>query len=65
MCVLCCMYMYIIIYTCIGEEAVKAKNTFFYLTYNGCIDLDSVTDPHMRKVYIVWNISNQDTIRPD
>jgi WD40 repeat protein len=32
-----------------GEEAVKAKNTFYYLTYNGSIDLDTASDPNMRK----------------
>ena len=41
-----CMYIHI------GEEAVKAKNTFYYLTYNGSIDLDTATDPNMRKVII-------------
>ena len=33
-----------------GEEAVKAKNTFYYLTYNGSVDLDRASDPHTRKV---------------
>ncbi|XP_065190156.1 lipopolysaccharide-responsive and beige-like anchor protein [Sycon ciliatum] len=28
-----------------GEEAVKAKNTFYYLTYEGSVQLDQVTDP--------------------
>ncbi|CAI8037971.1 Putative neurobeachin homolog [Geodia barretti] len=32
-----------------GEESVKAKNTFYYLTYQGSIDLDATTDPQLRK----------------
>ena len=41
-----------------GEEAVKAKNTFYYLTYHGSIDLDTASDPSMRKVshwfLVIW-----------
>lgn len=39
-----------------GEEAVKAKNVFYYLTYTGMFDLDSISDPHLRKVsnFTVW-----------
>ena len=35
---------------CLGEEAVKSKNVFYYLTYTGAVDLDSITDPKLRKV---------------
>ena len=28
-----------------GREAEKAMNVFYYLTYEGTVDLDSVTDP--------------------
>ena len=28
-----------------GEEAVKANNVFFYLTYHDQVDLDSIVDP--------------------
>uniref|UniRef100_A0A131YA21 Putative neutral sphingomyelinase n-smase activation associated factor fan n=1 Tax=Ixodes ricinus TaxID=34613 RepID=A0A131YA21_IXORI len=31
-----------------GEEAVKADNVFFHLTYEGSIDLDHITDIHER-----------------
>lgn len=31
-----------------GEEAVKANNLFYYLTYEGAVDLDSIEDPVMR-----------------
>ena len=38
-----------------GEEAVKAKNSFYYLTYQGSIDLDSTTtDPQLRKVCLFY-----------
>ncbi|KAJ3102329.1 Neurobeachin-like protein 1 [Phlyctochytrium bullatum] len=32
-----------------GEEAVKANNVFYYLTYEGAINIDSVKDPIERK----------------
>lgn len=31
-----------------GEEAWKANNVFYYLTYEGAVDLDSITDPNER-----------------
>eukprot|EP00117_Sycon_ciliatum_P047152 scpid28293/ scgid33705/ Protein FAN; Factor associated with neutral sphingomyelinase activation len=31
-----------------GEEAVKADNLFYYLTYEGAVDLASITDPNER-----------------
>jgi len=34
-----------------GPEAVRATNVFYYLTYEGALDLASVDDPVMRKVY--------------
>ncbi|RZF43720.1 hypothetical protein LSTR_LSTR004233 [Laodelphax striatellus] len=32
-----------------GPEAVRASNVFYYLTYEGSIDMDSITDPVMRE----------------
>ena len=32
-----------------GEEAIKAKNLFFYLTYAGQVDIDSIEDPALRE----------------
>lgn len=32
-----------------GPEAVRASNVFYYLTYEGSVDLDSITDPVMRE----------------
>ncbi|OUM68124.1 hypothetical protein PIROE2DRAFT_4265, partial [Piromyces sp. E2] len=32
-----------------GEEAVKAYNVFYYLTYEGAIDIDRVKDPIKKK----------------
>jgi hypothetical protein len=31
-----------------GEEAVAAHNVFYYLTYEGAVDLDSIEDPGVR-----------------
>ena len=33
-----------------GPEAVRATNVFYYLTYEGSVDLDSVVDPVTREV---------------
>ena len=33
-----------------GEEAIKARNVFYYLTYTGAVDLESISDPQLRKV---------------
>lgn len=35
----------------VGPEAVRASNVFYYLTYEGSVDLDSITDPVMREVF--------------
>ena len=32
-----------------GPEAVRATNVFYYLTYDGQVDLEAVTDPVMRE----------------
>jgi WD40 repeat protein len=32
-----------------GEDAVRAHNVFYYLTYEGAIDIDAITDPVERK----------------
>ncbi|XP_044286891.1 lipopolysaccharide-responsive and beige-like anchor protein isoform X2 [Varanus komodoensis] len=32
-----------------GPEAVRSLNVFFYLTYEGAVDLNSITDPVMRE----------------
>lgn len=33
-----------------GPEAVRALNVFYYLTYEGAINLNSITDPVLREV---------------
>lgn len=33
-----------------GPEAVRALNVFHYLTYEGSVNLDSITDPLLREV---------------
>ncbi|XP_073999314.1 A kinase anchor protein rugose isoform X3 [Rhodnius prolixus] len=32
-----------------GPEAVRATNVFYYLTYEGSVDMDSISDPLMRE----------------
>ncbi|XP_063239810.1 neurobeachin isoform X3 [Bacillus rossius redtenbacheri] len=32
-----------------GPEAVRATNVFYYLTYEGSVDMDTITDPVMRE----------------
>ncbi|XP_025991143.1 neurobeachin isoform X3 [Solenopsis invicta] len=32
-----------------GPEAVRATNVFYYLTYEGSVELDTITDPMMRE----------------
>lgn len=32
-----------------GPEAMRATNVFYYLTYEGSVDLDTITDPVMRE----------------
>lgn len=47
-----------------GPEAVRALNVFHYLTYEGSVNLDSITDPVLREVGVlscsqsVWHLSN-------
>jgi hypothetical protein len=31
-----------------GQEAVNAKNVFYYLTYEGIVDIDAITDPDLK-----------------
>jgi len=35
-------------YKQVGEEAVKANNLFYYLTYEGAVDLEKIEDPMLR-----------------
>ena len=28
-----------------GKDAVTANNVFFYMTYEGAVDIDKITDP--------------------
>lgn len=40
-----------------GPEAAAAKNIFFYMTYEGAVDIDKITDPvrirHLFKLEII------------
>jgi len=33
-----------------GPEAVRATNVFYYLTYDGSVNLEAITDPILREV---------------
>ena len=33
-----------------GPEAVRATNMFYYLTYEGSVNLETITDPVMKEV---------------
>ena len=35
---------------CVGPEAVRATNVFYYLTYEGSVDMENISDPVMREV---------------
>lgn len=34
----------------VGPEAVRATNVFYYLTYEGSVDMENISDPVMREV---------------
>jgi len=39
-----------------GPEAVRATNVFYYLTYDGSVNLEAITDPILREVSVKhWN----------
>lgn len=40
-----------------GNEAVKAANVFFYLTYEGAVDLSQVTNTHGRNFGYIMSLS--------
>ncbi len=33
-----------------GPEAIRALNVFYYLTYEGAVNLSSISDPMLREV---------------
>ena len=37
-----------------GPEAVRATNVFYYLTYDGNVNLESISDPVMREVSTIF-----------
>lgn len=40
-----------------GPEAIRATNVFYYLTYEGSVDLDCVADPVTREVCLTSAIN--------
>lgn len=39
-----------------GPEAARALNVFYYLTYEGAVNLSSITDPMLREVRMLHHI---------
>ncbi|KAM6178631.1 neurobeachin isoform 2-T2 [Rhynchocyon petersi] len=44
-----------------GPEAVRALNVFHYLTYEGSVTLDSISDPALREIPEAYFVSNTHT----
>ena len=38
------------IHVYVGRAAIEAQNLFYYLTYPGCINLESLDDASLKKV---------------
>ena len=36
-----------------GKDAVMANNVFFYITYEGTVDIDKIADP-VSIIYLIW-----------
>lgn len=45
------------VFSVAGPEAIRATNVFYYLTYEGSIDIESISDPMMREVSTTKNYS--------
>ena len=45
----CHKFFYVIKFFSTGPEAVKAANVFYYLTYEGNVDLSVMKDPIMKE----------------
>ena len=43
-----------------GPEALRATNVFYYLTYEGSVDLESVTDPVTREASFFLFLANRE-----
>lgn len=42
-----------------GPEAAAAKNIFFYMTYEGAVDIDKITDPvRIRHLFVGNHFDN-------
>lgn len=40
-----------------GPEATRALNVFYYLTYEGAVNLSSISDPILREVRLIHDMS--------
>jgi hypothetical protein len=38
------------VFFCVGPEAVRATNVVYYLTSEGSVDMENMSDPVMREV---------------
>jgi hypothetical protein len=38
------------VFFCAGPEAVRATNVFYYLTYEGSVDMENISDLVMKEV---------------
>lgn len=47
-----------------GPEAVRALNVFHYLTYEGSVNLESISDPVLREVGVQSHIIPQISVIP-
>ncbi|KAK2116315.1 hypothetical protein P7K49_006941 [Saguinus oedipus] len=45
-----------------GPEAVRALNVFYYLTYEGAVNLNSITDPVLRETIKTYALIEQLTL---
>jgi hypothetical protein len=45
-----------------GPEAVRATNVFYYLTYEGSVDMDSISDLVMKEVIIYTALNSSSAV---
>lgn len=41
-----------------GPEAIRALNVFYYLTYEGAVNLSSISDPMLREVSVFLSLTH-------
>ena len=48
-----CVYILTHLALAIGKAAIEAKNLFYYLTYPGSINLESMDDMNLKRVSVI------------